>query len=284
MEQNYKTVEELQQSFRIGDIEITDSIVIEDILYTLYDMSENNLIETFKDSKNSFVVYESDKNFLVLTWIPNSNLSLQPLSADVIKHSDLIKENQNIIPDKIEIKFNQFNNNAEGRVDTGARMSSIHAESFDLNRGTKTVRFKSSLLSSNTISMKYVDEVIIQTSEGSENRPVIELDITINGINLSGVEFNINDRSKMHDKILVGQNILEKGKFLVDPSQITDEMYNDTMLDILQEMYNDISPVIEDNKQVEMLYDMMYNTNINFKNLMEHMLTVAYDRIDKVKE
>jgi len=45
----------------------------------------------------------------------------------------------------------------------------------------------------------------------------------INGKRIQDVLFNLNDRNNMDHQLLVGQNILEKGKFLIDPTIQEDE-------------------------------------------------------------
>ena len=64
---------------------------------------------------------------------------------------------------------------------------------------------------------------------GGNTRPVITLDIEIDGTPLTGVEFNLNDRSGMDSQILMGTNIIEAGNFVVDIHQDSDAVtQNDT--------------------------------------------------------
>jgi hypothetical protein len=41
----------------------------------------------------------------------------------------------------------------------------------------------------------------------------------INGVSLSDVKFSLNDRSQMDHDILIGQDVLEAGKFVVDVTE-----------------------------------------------------------------
>ncbi len=54
---------------------------------------------------------------------------------------------------------------------------------------------------------------------GGQKRPVVELDIEIAGKHIGPMEFNLNDRSNMDNEILIGQNILKAGNFVIDVQQ-----------------------------------------------------------------
>ena len=85
------------------------------------------------------------------------------------------------------------------RIDTGATSSSIDlstAAKLDLGPITKSKVIKSAL--------------------GTKKRPVINIKIEIGGINIEE-DFNLAERSHMKYPLLIGQNILKKEHFLVDP-------------------------------------------------------------------
>ena len=87
----------------------------------------------------------------------------------------------------------------KARIDTGAQKSSIDdvlAKKLDLGPILK--------------------EKVIKQSTGKTIRPVIKAKILLKGKEISGL-FTLADRSNMKYQILIGQNILKKGKFLVDP-------------------------------------------------------------------
>ena len=85
------------------------------------------------------------------------------------------------------------------RIDSGAITSSI-----DLNLAKK-------LELGPVIRSK-----IVKSASGTSERPIIESEIKING-NLIKNEFTLANRSHMTYPILIGQNILKQGKFLIDP-------------------------------------------------------------------
>ena len=85
------------------------------------------------------------------------------------------------------------------RIDSGATTSSIDKELADeLNLGP-TIRIK-----------------LVKSASGVGKRPIVEAEVNINGSVIKD-EFTIADRSHMTYPILIGQNTLKKGQFLIDP-------------------------------------------------------------------
>jgi hypothetical protein len=87
------------------------------------------------------------------------------------------------------------------RIDTGATSSSIDqslAEKLKLGPSTK--------------------EKIVKSASGIERRPLIKAKVKINN-KIIEEEFTLADRSHMTYSILIGQNILKKGNFLIDPNK-----------------------------------------------------------------
>ena len=86
-----------------------------------------------------------------------------------------------------------------GRIDTGAINSAIDAKLVaELNLGP-IVKTKS-----------------IKSTHGNSLRPVILARLLLKGIEIEE-EFTVADRSHMKYSVLIGQNILKRYKFLVDP-------------------------------------------------------------------
>ena len=85
------------------------------------------------------------------------------------------------------------------RIDTGATLSSIDTELAE-ELGIKTV----------------VREKIVKSASGKNLRPVVIATVNIQGEKIEG-EFSLANRKGMKYKILIGQNHLKKGGFLVDP-------------------------------------------------------------------
>lgn len=125
------------------------------------------------------------------------------------------------IGNNVQVTFVNANVTADGKVDTGATTSSIHATNILTNNGQVT--FNCPVLSDNVITVNLDGAQDVHSADGGkQSRPVVNFDIEINGIQIPGAAFNLNDRSNMDAMILVGQNILQAGNFVVDVSQDKD--------------------------------------------------------------
>ncbi len=110
------------------------------------------------------------------------------------------------------------------RIDTGARVTSIHAVDVKITDGSsvpdenvgKTVSFKTVNRNGKIQAMSAVIVKVstVKNSQGIEQRYVIELPLAWKDVNKK-VEVNLRDRSKMTYKLLIGRNWLSKD-FLVD--------------------------------------------------------------------
>ena len=85
------------------------------------------------------------------------------------------------------------------RIDTGASLSSI-----DTDLATK--------LGITTI----VREKMVKSASGKNIRPVVKAIASIKGQEIEG-EFSLANRKSMKYQVLIGQNHLKKGNYLVDP-------------------------------------------------------------------
>jgi hypothetical protein len=90
---------------------------------------------------------------------------------------------------------------AFARIDTGATKSSI-----DVN-----------LARALTLG-PVIDTTVVKSASGTESRKVIQGEILIKGKRISA-KFTIADRTHMTYKVLIGQNILKTGGFLIDPTR-----------------------------------------------------------------
>ena len=100
------------------------------------------------------------------------------------------------LTEKIKIKLKKI----LARIDTGAVRNSICVElAAELKLGP------------------ILRTINIVSSNGKETRPVIEIEVEIQGKKFSSL-FNISDRRHMKYSVLIGQDVLKQG-FLVDPSR-----------------------------------------------------------------
>jgi len=87
------------------------------------------------------------------------------------------------------------------RIDTGATSSSIdYTLAGELQLGP--------IISSKTV----------RSASGTKKRPALKVKIVLKNTSLEE-EFTLADRSHMNYRVLIGQNILRKGNFLIDPQQ-----------------------------------------------------------------
>ena len=110
------------------------------------------------------------------------------------------------------------------RIDTGARVTSIHATEVKITDGSvdpkKNIGREITFITMNragksqqlTGCIKRISTV--KNSQGTEQRYIIELALSWKDVNKT-VEVNLRDRSRMTYKLLVGRNWLS-GDFLVD--------------------------------------------------------------------
>lgn len=117
-----------------------------------------------------------------------------------------------------------FNKELTAKVDTGATTCCLHGTEVSIDKATNMAVFSNPELSQNVIRIPLIHVVDVHSADnGAAPRPVVALDITINGQQFEQVEFNINDRSEMDCKVLIGQNLLKMGNFVVDVTEATSE-------------------------------------------------------------
>lgn len=110
------------------------------------------------------------------------------------------------------------------RIDTGARITSIHAVNVEIKDGSsvpdknvgKTVSFQTVNRDGKTeqITAAITKVSTVKNSQGTEQRYVIELPLAWKHVK-KDVQVNLRDRSKMTYKLLIGRNFLSRD-FLVD--------------------------------------------------------------------
>lgn len=119
------------------------------------------------------------------------------------------------------VRFAAFGNRElQGKVDTGATTSSLHASNIQVDKGRNSVTFQCSELSNNLITLELDGAQEVHSADaGGQTRPVVTMDVEIDGNLVKGAAFNLNDRSQMDIPVLIGQNILKAGNFMIDPNK-----------------------------------------------------------------
>lgn len=289
----FKTIDDLNLAFVSGKFKLDSQVVVEGTSWSLFETSPYTIIECLHD-KHPMVVYinENNSDVLVFAWQTNSRGAIQPSGATTIHTKQgeaLIKETPDeliietdgekitirpdqLVGDVVRVSFTGLSNPKElqGKIDTGATVSSLHADNYKIN-GSQ-ISFVCSPLSPNTITVPLKTQHAVKSPDGGTvYRPVIELDVKINGKLLHGAMFNLNDRSNMEQPVLVGQNILQAGKFYVDPTRV--EGVSRVDWNTLNEHAN-IVPLLCRNINEDVLnafYAEMLESDITFKELIQHV-------------
>lgn len=128
----------------------------------------------------------------------------------------------------VNVYFPYLDKTIKGKVDTGATTSSLHGTNINIETKHNTVSFMCSALSNNIITLPLKGTQEVRSADGgSETRPVVSFDVKINDTLLKNMDFNINDRSNMDVPLLIGQNILKAGEFIVDVKNTDNNDDND---------------------------------------------------------
>lgn len=190
------------------------------------------LHESIINGDKPFLFYANEQNdALVFIWALNEENCFVPFDVRVVPN--LIVEDKTeisddlILADKVPVKFLDFPSAEDvvAKVDTGAEVTSLHATDIDIQRRPNkesTVTFTAPHLGTNNrITMPMITQSPVKLSNGeTTNRPVIKMTIEVQDKVLQDLLVNLNDRSEMDDPMLLGQNALEMGRFVVDPNKI----------------------------------------------------------------
>ena len=277
----YKNIQELKSDFTKGKImSLPKDITIDGIKYDFLNSTEYELDEVLGDKKRKpMAIYNLNKNKdnvekydekhtssddeksfqdrVVLVWA-NTRMNIRPVEVKFVPKQRMgqvmVKEaeiaDERIIKHKIPITLSGFNggNAINAKVDTGAAVCSLDANNVDINRDSGLVSFS---FGDRNVTMPLVDTQAVKTADnGVENRPVVSFYVTIpnedqNKQNrvIKKVDFNLNDRSGMPDKILLGQNFIKAGDFVVmgkNEENKVIESDDDIDWEALQVMFEDV--------------------------------------------
>lgn len=120
-----------------------------------------------------------------------------------------------------QVTFPQFRKNISAVIDTGATSSCIHADQISV-KGNK-VSFVNTDLSDGVISLPIEGSVSVKTADSDSVRPIVRLDIELGGQSFKGMQFNLNDRSDMDHRVLIGRDVLERGDFNIQVNEAEDK-------------------------------------------------------------
>lgn len=286
----FATLQDLTQSFMNGSFKFDSKITVEGLEWTLFDSFAPKITETLTNNKCPMIVYvnEQTPDVLIGAWTANSRNGILPTGFVMVEGGDLIKETERLIVEmngeKITIRPDQLVGDLvrvvftsltapreiQGKIDTGATISSLHAARYTV-KGTN-IEFECPPLTDHVITVPLKTKHSVKSPDGGTvYRPVIELDVKVNGKLIKGAEFNLNDRSHMDQPVLIGQNVLQAGKFFVDPART--ESVAGVDWEELQ-LIAEVAPMINRNPNTEALqqfYALMSESQITFDDLIRHI-------------
>ena len=103
----------------------------------------------------------------------------------------------------------------EAKFDTGnSGLSVLHAEDIDVQG--KKITFT---LQGKTITTNWIKSYEVDTGGGSDERPVIKLDIDFAGSTYKDVMFGLNDRSEMGTDVLLNRFTMNRFNVMVNPAR-----------------------------------------------------------------
>jgi len=264
---NFTNIEELNKEFRSGNVTVPDQIMIGDIQFNYLSSSKTDFRQLLTGATAGAAVYTVKakhreqleeaglQEWIVMAYKINE-LRVHPVKVfpttkarhsfklNLSEESRLSEEDgkkpsneREVLGDFAEVRFVNLPSSSfvKGKVDTGATISSLHCDGHKIDQEKGMITFKCSLLSSNNITLPLTDMQAVKNADNVENRPVISMNIRIGDKVLNDIKFNLNDRSKMDSPILIGQNILTAGKYLIDP-QVQEEVDWDNVFKTVEEI------------------------------------------------
>ena len=167
----------------------------------------------------------------------------------------------NVVGTSVQIKFVSLNKTLEGKIDTGATTSSLHAENIQINKTNNSISFLCSELSDGVITMELDGaQEVVSADAGGDSRPMIKMDVEINGVPIKAASFNLNDRSEMDSPVLIGQNILKVGNFVIDVNK-------DAAPERAEAVQRDVKPGIDRNALVREAIQVLADNDVTIKEI-----------------
>jgi len=312
----FENLEQLRDTWKSGNFDFPDQIEVAGIPYQFRHGSTTDFGMVVRHDAKPYVVYQSSvqrakqarkvglDQWIVFVWGISSNRNiivpydLRSLSLHGFGGSAghrLVKEDADRIGDVVILKVQLPSGVGvlKGKVDTGAEISSLHAEP-GWKIGGGQVQFVNGELSKSIIRVPVVDNQAVSSPDGGvEYRPVVQFDITINDKPVHNALFNLNDRSKMQYPVLVGQNILDKTKFVID-TRMNDVQHPEPQLewvedgtdvdwDALTEYLMDTKCVISEGIDSESLMNIattLSETDLSFSDLFRAIRTQAIQQLE----
>lgn len=222
--------------------------------------------------------YNSPQTNVALVWGVSRTLGVIPAAAKFIPKTRQLHVTHHGITEQTDISYSEpvvitnINNNQpfDAKIDTGADMCSLHADSIEMGNGT--VSFS---INGRMYRMPITDtKEIKQADSDAQARPVVTFTFQIGDQTIDNVQCNLNDRSGMDSPLLIGKNLLSRGDFVIR-TQVS-ESVESTDWDYLQSLFEHIDvPNVtlqpNFNESVDRLVEIMLNNNITLSDVLSHV-------------
>ena len=310
----FQEISALKADWEKGTFGFPERITVADIPYRYYKSSSFPLFDAITKDKHPFVIYHTATNnknqaringmdqLIVFLWGSDGHSRLVPYDVRTVSgpRAGAMFEQVETIGDVALLKIALPSGVVamKGKVDTGAEISSMHCDGKPRIVG-QTVQFVNRHASPNVIQAPLVDQQAVSSADGgTEYRPVIELDVEINGKTVRKAMFNLNDRSKMEYPVLIGQNVLEKTGFLINPRQnnvhesddwLTDEelltVTDDDILSLIENVLPTMNTSIStyDSEQISKICQLLDESSVSIGDLFKYIRTETLKRLDKIE-
>lgn len=311
---DFEDINDLRAHWLAGQFDYNSDFTVAGIPYRFKQASQNEFINVVGGELNPYIAYATSqqhrdkvkeaglKQVIIFVWGVRGS-AIKPINIKLSGSRQIISpvnEDVETIGDVAILKVSLPSGVGalKGKVDTGAEICSLHADAFKIN-GSQ-VQFTNKELSNNVINVPLVQKQAVKSSDGGvEYRPVIELDIELNGKKISKVMFNLNDREQMEYGALIGQNALERTNFLVDPKQQTteseqldedlDEWVDDFEIgDVVFEVISDVQPAdpFDSNKieKLSILHEALKDADdISLADVIRYITTDARNVLEELE-
>ncbi len=262
----FDNLEQVEAAFKRGALEWPKYILVGNFRYSFYKSHSKGIHRILTGKEPGFVIYHLPKDnvskakeqglnhWMVFVFTADNTSNMKPVGVGFTTAArgkamyGGLSEDAQVVGDVVLVKIQLPTGvvSLKGKVDTGADISSLHVDGKPKAIGD-TVRFENHNASGRIITAPLVTQQAVKSSDGgTEYRPIIELDIEVQGKPISKAQFNLNDRSDMEHEVLIGQNILEKAGFIVNPSRDgmqeseekdLDELTEDEIIDMVSQLY-----------------------------------------------
>lgn len=310
----FKDLQELRDTFKQGKFKLDEEIYVSGIQFKMKPSPPITVDDIINKNYKAITIYVrhlKDRDaakaagldeWIMLLWAGTGRLRIVPYDVrtisqarasgrNVVEGLEKYEKPDNIIGSIVEVKVTNLPGSApiKGKVDTGATICSLHADNYKINREANTITFKSPVLSQNELTVPLVDQQSVKSADGgSEYRPVIELNIKVNGKIINNVKFNLNDRSHMEYPMLVGKNALGDGKFLIDPRMdeskeeytITTDWDGEEIhwINLQEELSKEV--FVEDfSKDIQEFYTLIRESDVTFSDIIRYIRTDVTENI-----